>query len=96
MDPITAFKALTTGKKLLAIGGIVLVIALLIFAISRFIDNAFDAAEQAGAAKVRAETLETTITRTEEANNAEDTIRNDPAAARDNCVRHSRTPENCQ
>lgn len=43
----------------------------------------------------RAEQMAETIDRVEKANEAERQITASPDAARDNCVRHSRTPENC-
>lgn len=95
MDPITAFAALSKGKKIATVLGIAIAVMLAIIAIIHFIDNAFTAAEDAGAAKVTNENLQTTITRTKEANNAEENIRNDADAAYANCLRHSRTPENC-
>jgi hypothetical protein len=52
-------------------------------------------ATEAGKQAQRADSLQETIRQTERANNAAETIRRDVAARRVDCLRDSRTPENC-
>ncbi|HEX7820417.1 MAG TPA: hypothetical protein VF503_24345 [Sphingobium sp.] len=58
-------------------------------------DNAVTQARDAGASQVRERAASETLSRTLEANNAAEAVRRDPVARRDGCVRHSRTPQNC-
>ncbi len=95
MQIFAIFEAMKKGHKILVLVGIAMAFALAIIAARHFINTAFDAAEDAGAAKVTNEALQTTIERTEKANDAENTLRNDPDAAHAGCMQHSRTPENC-
>lgn len=48
-----------------------------------------------GRTEQRADHLEETIRQVERANNASEVIRVSPAARRSECLRDSRTPENC-
>jgi len=79
----------------LAIAVIVALTALVIRCTDRAQDNAVTSATSAGRAEQRADDLTETAVRTERANNAVETIRRDPAARNAECLRHSRTPENC-
>lgn len=73
--------------------------AALIFGLIRWIDRAQDAAvaqsREAGRAQQRADDQQQTLNQVEKAKDAQETIRRDDAAARAQCVRYSRTPENC-
>lgn len=59
------------------------------------IDRGQESAAEAGRQQRRADELQETIRQTERANNAAETIRRDPDARRADCLRDSRTPENC-
>jgi len=52
-------------------------------------------ATEAGVQQERADHHQETIRQTEKANAAADKVRRDGGAARDDCLRDSRTPENC-
>jgi len=80
-----------------AIAGIVLValILLLVRCSDRTQDHAVAQAQQAGASQQRADDLQTTLERTEQAHEAARQIERDPDARHASCLRYSRTPENC-
>lgn len=71
------------------------ILALYVWAMSQHNEAIEDAAQQGREDQQREDVLET-LNRTMEANNAAEAVRTDPAARRDGCLRHSRTPENCR
>jgi len=66
-----------------------------IFALDRCAQYAMMTATGAGRQEERATGLQETITRTERANDAAETIRRDPDARYDECLRHARNPADC-
>lgn len=92
---MTWFKGLDLAAKL-GIGLMILaVVAVAIVAINHFTDSAFDAAEESGAANVRVEVAEKGLSNVENANEAAAEVRRDPVLRNADCLRDSRTPENC-
>lgn len=88
-------KGLDLAGKL-GIGFIILVfIAALFVAVKTFVSGAFDASEEKGAATVRAEVAEKGMSNVETANEAAAKVRSDPVVRNADCLRDSRTPENC-
>jgi len=61
----------------------------------RVMTSTVTTATEKGRADQRADDLQEAIRQTERANNAAETIRRDPDARRADCLRDSRTPENC-
>ena len=77
-------------------GGIVLLaVFLLVRCADRAQDKAVDTAHDAGRSAQQADDLHETLKRTEEADDAAEVISRDALARHEQCVRHSRTPENC-
>lgn len=90
--------ALRTSRKAQTIAFITVLIAVgigvYVWTLSQnraIIDNATDA----GLAIQQRNDATETLNRTLEAINAEVAVRNDPAVRNASCLRHSRTPENC-
>lgn len=99
LNPITAFKtAAAANKGALIMGGLILV-ALAVFAISRFIDGSLDRVEDNAEAKGRGDVI--SEINTEELGNvkktkaAVDRVRSNDDERIAQCVRDSDTPENC-
>lgn len=92
---LAALKALSGGKKLaLALGACLLVFAG-VKIVQHFIDANNTAHRDLGAITITNTALTKTLERTEKANEAAETIVHDDDARRANCLRHSRTPDNC-
>ena len=72
-----------------------IIIAALVVAINHFTDRAFDASEDKGAANVRVIVAEKGMSNVENANKAAAEVSRDPVVRNADCVRDSRTPENC-
>ena len=87
------------GSKGAQIGLAVLAAALLIVLLVRWIDRAQDhavtQAGQAGRADQRADDQAEILNKVEKAKDAQDSVRRGDDARRAQCVRYSRTPENC-
>lgn len=96
----TSFKALSLGWKAVAVGLCVLAIVLGINSCTATTnhktDVAIDAAEEKGAATVRAEAAEEGLKDVVKSQEARQVIDRDAVARFDMCLRTSRTPENCQ
>lgn len=89
------FKQLDLFGKL-GIGLLVfVVIAALVMAANHFTDRAFEGAENTGATQVRAEVAEKGMVNVETANKAAAAVAADPVVRNADCLRDSRTPENC-
>jgi len=91
----TALALLRRFWPALAAGGVLLLILLLVRCSDRAQDSAVDQARDAGASEVREQAATETLNRTLEAINAEEAVRHNPAVRNAACLRHSRTPENC-
>lgn len=90
--------ALRTSRtaQIIAIGAVLLAVGIgvYVWALSqnrKIIDNATDA----GRAIQQRDDATETLSRTLEAINAEEAVRHNPAVRNASCLRHSRTPENC-
>ena len=79
----------------LAAAALLTAILLLVRCADRAQDNAVGQAREVGASEVREQAATETLNRTLEANNAAEAVRRDPVVRRAGCLRHSRTPENC-
>lgn len=92
---LQAFKA---SKNAQIVAGIALVIVLglglYIWIVTNHQSDLQDAADQARN-QVQAEATQETLNRTVEAQDAAEKVRTDPVARRNGCLRHSRTPANC-
>lgn len=89
------FKGLDLIAKL-GVGLMILaVIAVAIVTINHFTDRAFEAAEETGAANVRVIVAEKGMSNVENANEAAAEVKHDPVVRNADCLRDSRTPENC-
>lgn len=89
------FKQLDIAAKL-GIGLMILaVVAVAIVTINHFTTSAFDAAEETGAANVRVIVAEEGMSNVENANEAAAEVKRDPVVRNADCLRDSRTPENC-
>lgn len=89
------FKGLDLSAKLGVGLMIVAAIAVAILTINHFTDRAFDASEDKGAANVRVIVAEKGMSNVENANKAAAEVSRDPVVRNADCVRDSRTPENC-
>lgn len=87
--------ALSIPQKIMAGVALACIIAIAIMIGLGFVDRAFDSAEQAGASKGAAAAAEKGLSNVEAANRAADTVARDPVERNADCLRHSRTPENC-
>ena len=77
-------------------GGLLLLgLFLLVRCADRAQDKAVETAHGAGRIEQQADDLHETLNRVQEADHAAQTMRNDVTARHEQCVRHSRTPENC-
>lgn len=94
------FKAVSIGWKLAGVGLLVLAIVLGVNSCTTTTnhktDVAIEAAEDKGAATVRAEAAEEGIRDVVKGNEARQVIDRDAVARFDVCVRTSRTPKNCK
>jgi hypothetical protein len=89
------FKGLEMTAKL-GIGFLVSVLAISIFmGVRGALISGLDRAEQKGGTAVRADTAEKGMKHVENANRAAANVRADPVVRNAECVRDSRTPENC-
>lgn len=92
---LALFKALPLAQKI-GIGMLVLVFIVTAIAIgNHFIDRAFDSAEGHGATKSAAQAAEKGLSNVESANRAAERVSRNPVVRDADCLRHSRTPENC-
>lgn len=85
-------------KRLWPLGaglGLLLALFLLVRCADRAQDKAVTSAHDAGRSAQQADDLHETLNRTEKANDAAKTIGSDDIARHNQCVRYSRTPENC-
>ena len=87
--------ALTVPQRVLAGVALACIVAIAIMIGLGFIDRAFDTAEQVGASKGSAAAAERGLSNVEAANRAADAVAHDPVERNADCLRHSRTPENC-
>lgn len=71
------------------------VVAVAIVTVNHFTDSAFEAAEETGAANVRVIVAEKGMSNVENANKAAAEVKRDAVVRNADCVRDSRTPENC-
>lgn len=95
MGLIGWFKGLDLIGKL-GIGLVVLMLfGIAVMTIRHFIDTAFEAAEDKGAAQVRERAKDATITNMEKANEATDAFRSDPAVRDAGCLQDARNPADC-
>lgn len=90
-----AFKSLDIAVKAGIIFLLVLFVAGMVIAANHFIDGAFVASEQKGAATVRVEVAEKGMMNVQNANAAAAEVAADPVVRNADCLRDSRTPENC-
>lgn len=91
--------ALAILRRFWPLGVIIVAIGLTLLLVrctDRAQDKAVTVSHEAGRERQRADDLSETINRTLEANNAAETILRDPVARNAECLRHSRTPENCK
>ena len=92
---IAWFKGLGVTARL---GVVLTILALVVIAVStinHFTDSAFQSAEDTGAANVRAVVAEEGMSNAQIANEAANEVRSDPVVRHTDCLRDSRTPENC-
>jgi hypothetical protein len=95
---MTFFRLLKRNRwaQAMALGGALI---LLLFTLDRCARHSMSAlsrsATQAGRAEQRSGDLQKTITRTERANDAAETIRRDPDARYAECLHHARNPGDC-
>ncbi len=82
------------GKLGVGLVAFVLIAALFV-AVKTFVSGAFEASEEKGAATVRAEVAEKGMSNVENANKAAAQVHSDPVIRNADCLRDSRTPENC-
>lgn len=96
---LTAFRALPLSGKVLGV-----IISTILFAgllwvgvqiVNHFVDRLTTTAITAGAAQASAEAANTGLAKVEEANRAEEAVARNPDVRRAECLRDSRTPENC-
>jgi len=95
MIPLAALAALKRIWPALGLAALGLVIFFLVRCADRAQDHAVTQAKDAGTAQQRADDATTTIQRTQEANNAAETVRRDRDAWRAQCLRHARNPNDC-
>ncbi|GLT01158.1 hypothetical protein GCM10007897_25490 [Sphingobium jiangsuense] len=86
----------STGARIVLAGlAVALLVGLLIRWIDRAQDHAVTQATETGRAEQRADDQAEVLNKVEKAKDAQEAIRRDDDAARAQCVRYSRTPENC-
>lgn len=79
-----------------ALGFLVFMFLVSLFMIGRhFVNTAFDTAEEKGASGARADSAEKGMKNVETANKAAGDVAVDPVRRNAECLRDSRTPENC-
>lgn len=87
--------AFIKGSRLAQLVLVVIACGTLMLMVDRCARRVMDTAFESGKQTERADGAHDTIRQTERANNAAETIRRDPDARRADCLRDSRTPENC-
>lgn len=80
---------------ILAVAAVLGLTFLTVRCVDQSMDRAVTSATNTGRAEQRADDLTESANRVEKANAAAETVRRDPAARNAECLRHSRTPENC-
>jgi len=96
MNPLAWFRALSLSGRIGLGIAIIAGAALIVLTINGFVDRAFDRAERKGAAASAADAATKGLEHVEQANEAAHKVTLDAAARRAGCLRHSRTPQNCQ
>jgi hypothetical protein len=89
------FKGLNMVAKLSVVLTALALVAIAVATVNHFVDVAFQSAKEAGAANVRAIVAEEGMSNVKNANEAAAEVRSDPVVRNADCVRDSRTPENC-
>jgi riboflavin synthase len=89
------FKGLNMVAKLSVVLTALALVAIAVATINHFIDVAFQSAEETGAANVRVIVAEEGMSNVKNANEAAAEVKRDPVLRHTDCVRDSRTPENC-
>lgn len=89
------FKGLNMVAKLSVVLTALALVAIAVATVNHFVDVAFQSAEETGAANVRAIVAEEGMSNVKNANEAAAEVRSDPVVRNADCVRDSRTPENC-
>lgn len=92
---MTGLWAWLKGSRVAQAALVVAATGLLALMVDRCARRVMDTAVEAGKQTARADGLQETVRQTERANNAAEKIRRDPDARRADCLRDSRTPENC-
>lgn len=92
---MTALALLRRLWPALAAIALLTLILILVRCSDRAQDMAVTQGVETGRATQQADDLHETVNRTEKANAAAQEVRTDPVAKRDGCLRHSRTPANC-
>ncbi len=89
------FKGLGVAAKLGVVAMLLGVVAIAVLTVNHFTDRAFESAEETGAANVRVIVAEKGMSNVENANEAAAEVKRDPVVRNADCLRDSRTPENC-
>jgi hypothetical protein len=89
------FKGLNMVAKLGVVLMALALVGIAVATVNHFVDVAFQSAEETGAANVRAIVAEEGMSNVKNANEAAAEVRSDPVVRNADCVRDSRTPENC-
>jgi hypothetical protein len=89
------FKGLNMVAKLSVVLTALALVGIAVATVNHFVDVAFQSAEETGAANVRAIVAEEGMSNVKNANEAAAEVRSDPVVRHTDCVRDSRTPENC-
>jgi len=92
---IAWFKGLDVVAKFGVVLTTLALAAIAVTTINHFVDNAFQSAEETGAANVRVIVAEEGMSNVKNANEAAAEVKRDPVLRHTDCVRDSRTPENC-
>lgn len=95
MSILGAIKTAGTAKKIGMAAGVLILIGLTAFAITKFIAANNEGHKQLGASEERARSFEGVLEDVKITNEAVEDLRRNPDTAYDSCVQHSRTPENC-
>ena len=83
------------GSRVAQLALVALTLGALVLMVDRCARRVMDTATEGGKQTERADSLQDTFRQTERANNAAENIRRNPDARRADCLRDSRTPENC-
>jgi hypothetical protein len=95
MGLFTAFRALPLLHKAIALFVALGLLWVGAQVVNHFVDRAFQGAEESGASRVEAKAATSALEAVEKGNAAAETVARDPAVRRADCLRDSRTPENC-